>query len=65
MLSGSTAFAGETVSDIIAAIVTREPDWTALPATHTRVDQAIARALSREGSEAPSARHRRRPARDR
>jgi eukaryotic-like serine/threonine-protein kinase len=33
MLAGRAAFAGETVTDVIAAIVTREPDWSALPAT--------------------------------
>jgi len=33
MLAGRAAFAGETVSDIIAAILGREPDWSALPAT--------------------------------
>ncbi len=33
MLTGSAAFPGETLTDIIAAIVTRDPDWTALPAT--------------------------------
>ena len=33
MLSGRDAFElGETMSDAIAAILTREPDWTALPA---------------------------------
>ena len=32
MLTGRTAFPGETVSDTIAAILEREPDWTALPA---------------------------------
>jgi serine/threonine-protein kinase len=30
-LSGRKAFAGETVSDVIAAILEREPDWAALP----------------------------------
>ena len=33
MLTGRTAFAGETVSDTIAAIIGREPDWSALPDT--------------------------------
>jgi serine/threonine protein kinase/Tol biopolymer transport system component len=33
MLTGHVAFPGETVSDTIAAILGREPDWTALPAT--------------------------------
>ena len=58
MLAGRAAFAGDTVTDIIAAVVTREPDWTGLAGRHTGVDQAVAGALSREGSEAPRARHR-------
>jgi Tol biopolymer transport system component len=33
MLTGHVAFPGETVSDTIAAILGREPDWAALPAT--------------------------------
>ena len=33
MLTGRAAFAGETVSDTIAAILEREPGWDALPAT--------------------------------
>jgi len=33
MLTGRRAFAGATVSDHIAAILEREPDWSALPAT--------------------------------
>ena len=33
MLTGQAAFTGETVSDTIAAILEREPDWSALPAT--------------------------------
>jgi Tol biopolymer transport system component len=33
MLTGSVAFAGDTVSDTIAKILEREPDWRALPAT--------------------------------
>src|SRR5438477_9591040 len=32
MLTGKRLFAGETVSDVIAAVLTREVDWTALPA---------------------------------
>ena len=31
MLSGQRTFGGETVSDTIATILAREPDWTALP----------------------------------
>jgi hypothetical protein len=33
MLTGPRAFAGEDVSDTIAAVLRGEPDWTALPAT--------------------------------
>ena len=31
MLSGQQAYAGETASDSMAAIITREPDWSMLP----------------------------------
>ena len=33
LLTGCAAFPGETVSDTIAAVLGREPDWAALPAT--------------------------------
>jgi len=33
MLSGRRVFDGETVSHVLAAVLTKEPDWTALPAT--------------------------------
>ncbi len=55
MLTGRAAFAGDTVTDIIAAVVTREPEWTAVAGDHTCLDQAAAGALSREGSKAPTA----------
>jgi len=32
MLTGATAFSGETITDILAAVVMREPDWSRLPA---------------------------------
>jgi serine/threonine protein kinase len=31
MLTGKLAFVGETISDTMAAVLTREPDWRALP----------------------------------
>ena len=31
MLTGRRAFDGETISDIVASVLQREPDWTALP----------------------------------
>src|SRR5262245_29394484 len=49
MLSGKKAFQGEDVTDIIAAVVRAEPDWSALPATvpeHIRV--LIRRCLDKD-----------------
>lgn len=33
MLSGTTAFGGETATEVLAAVIKSEPDWNALPAT--------------------------------
>ena len=44
MLTGRRAFPGETSSDAIAAILEREPDWTALPAA---TPPAVCRLLQR------------------
>ena len=33
LLSGRPAFEGETVTDVLSAIVAKEPDWSALPAS--------------------------------
>ncbi|MGH9588923.1 MAG: protein kinase domain-containing protein [Terracidiphilus sp.] len=33
MLTGQKAFEGETVSDVLAAVIMKEPDWSALPET--------------------------------
>jgi len=44
MLTGRAAFAGDTITDILAAVVTREPDWAALPAT---TPASIRRMLTR------------------
>jgi Tol biopolymer transport system component len=49
MLAGRAAFAGETVTDIIAAVVTREPEWTALPAgTPPSIRRLLARCLEKD-----------------
>ena len=49
MLTGRTLFAGETVTDVIAAVVTREPDLGALPpATPAGVRRLIARCLRKD-----------------
>src|SRR6185369_1200502 len=44
MLSGKRAFEGEDVSDTLARILMKEPDWTALPAT---VPPAVTTVLRR------------------
>jgi Tol biopolymer transport system component len=44
MLTGKRLFDGETVSDVLAAVLTREPSWAALPAT----TPASARRLLRQ-----------------
>ncbi len=44
MLTGRQLFPGETTSDVLAAVLTREPDWSALPAS---VPGAIRRLLRR------------------
>ena len=33
MLTGQRAFAGEDVTDFVVAVMTKEPDWTRLPAS--------------------------------
>ncbi len=44
MLSGRLAFQGTTTADTLAAIVHREPDWTALP---TDMPSSVGRVLKR------------------
>jgi len=49
MLTGRQALAGETVSDTIAAILEREPDWTALPdPTPAAVRRLLQRCLEKD-----------------
>jgi eukaryotic-like serine/threonine-protein kinase len=48
-LTGKRAFEGETVSDTIARILEREPDWTQLPAsTPARLRDLLHRALEKD-----------------
>ena len=49
MLSGTRAFRGETTSDVIAAIIERQPDWSKLPPSlppHVRL--VIERCLQKD-----------------
>ena len=52
MLTGKTCFAGDTVTDVLAAVVKTEPEWTALPARHAA---AAARAPAAMLDERPQA----------
>jgi eukaryotic-like serine/threonine-protein kinase len=44
MLSGRQLYAGDTITDVLAGIVTREPDWRMLP---TGTPRAVRRLLAR------------------
>ena len=49
MLTSRPAFAGETISDTIARILERDPDWRALPAaTPPSVTRLLRRCLSKD-----------------
>jgi len=60
MLSGQAPFAGETVTDVIAAVVTKEPPWSALPAaTPPAVRRLLERSLRKEETRRTAPRRRR------
>ena len=49
MLTGRVAFVGETISDSIARILEREPDWSALPAaTPAPIRRLLVRCLTKD-----------------
>jgi serine/threonine-protein kinase len=49
LLTGRRAFEGETISDTLAAVLTREPDWARLPAaTPAALRMLLARCLARD-----------------
>src|SRR5439155_3929104 len=49
MLSGHRAFAGETPSDVITAVLSAEPDWDALPpTTPPRIRELVSRCLQKD-----------------
>src|SRR5439155_10337925 len=49
MLAGRRAFPGETTTDSVAAILEREPDWTAVPAsTPAHVQRLLRRCLEKD-----------------
>jgi hypothetical protein len=55
MLTGRQTWPGRSVTDVIAALVAREPDWSRLPAgLHPRIRFLLERCLEKE----PADRHR-------
>jgi serine/threonine protein kinase len=48
MLTGRAAFAGETLSDTIAAILEREPTWDALPTTPSSIKRLLTRCFEKD-----------------
>ena len=49
MLSGRQAYGGETASDSMAAVITREPDWSALPGNlPPHIDALLRRCLMKD-----------------
>ena len=49
MLTGRRAFEGDTVSDMLAAVLKSDPDWSALPAgTPANVRKVLRRCLERD-----------------
>ena len=48
MLTAQRAFQGDDVTDTIVAVVSKEPDWTALPASASGVRPLLARCLKKD-----------------
>jgi serine/threonine protein kinase/Tol biopolymer transport system component len=49
MLTGRKAFEGETISDVLAAVLTKEPDWNAIPdTTPPSIQKLIRRCLQKD-----------------
>ncbi len=54
MLAGRQAFGGETVSDVMAAILKEEPDWSVLPpGVPATVRRGLHRCLSKDPEQRP------------
>jgi Tol biopolymer transport system component len=49
MLTAHKAFDGETVTDVLAAVVTRDPDWSLIPVeTPARIRELLRRCLEKD-----------------
>jgi len=52
ILTGKLTFPGETVSDTIAAVLTKEPEWSALPAsTSIKIRDLLQRCLQKDSQQ--------------
>jgi serine/threonine-protein kinase len=52
MLTGRAAFSGKDVTDILAAVIRAEPEWSSLPANlHGRLREVIERCLKKDLSD--------------
>ncbi len=52
MLTGLQVFGGDTITDIVAAVVKNEPEWTALPAdTPPAIRRLLKRCLAKDARE--------------
>jgi hypothetical protein len=55
ILTGQNAFTGRTLSDVLAAVLKSDPDWSLLPADlHPRVAYLLERCLRKEARERPA-----------
>ena len=48
MLTGQRAFKGEEISDVLAAVLRQDLDWSVLPAAPTRLRRLLVRCLDRD-----------------
>ncbi|MBN1570540.1 MAG: protein kinase [Acidobacteria bacterium] len=52
MLTGRAAFSGKDVTDILAAVIRAEPEWTSLPANlHWRLQEVLNRCLKKDAGD--------------
>ena len=48
MLSGKRAFRGETITELLAAVIEREPDWESLPEIPETLESLLRRCLRKD-----------------
>ena len=57
MITGRRAFEGEEITDVLARVIEREPDWSAIPAsTPSEVRRLLTRCLSKDSKSNESGR---------